>query len=58
MRRSAPGIVVDDIELDIVVKPCASDWPDIEEEMESEIPKIEGYVLAASNVGMEPLTRN
>ena len=50
MGRSAVVIVVNNVELDIVVKERALDWPNIEEEMDSEVAEEERQVLSSAQV--------
>ena len=56
MRSSAEIVVFDNIELNVVVEEGALDWPEVEEDMKSEVSKEEGKVLASSNVCVEPLS--
>ena len=55
MWGSAVVIIVNNIELDVVVKEGALDWPDIEEEVKSEVPKEESQVLASSKESVQSL---
>ena len=54
----APVVVAFNTELKIVIKESASYWPNIEEEMESEISKEERQVLTATNVSVQSLAHN
>ena len=55
MGSRAEIIIVNNVKLDIIVKESALYWPDIEEDVDSEVAKEEGQVLATSNVSMESL---
>ena len=58
MGSSAVIIVFYNIKLYIVVKECAFDWPKVKEEVESEVAKEEGNIVATTNKSMESLTRD
>ena len=55
MGSRAEIIIINNVKLDIIVKESALYWPDIEEDVDSEVAKEEGQVLATSNVSMESL---
>ena len=55
MRGGAVVIIVNNIELDVVVKEGALNWPDIKEEVKSEVSKEEGQVLASSKECVQSL---